>query len=306
MGSMSKKYKIAGLTILLLGIGLLTALYLNRYNLGILEPKGLIAAKERNLMIATVLLSTLVVIPVFVLTAVICWRYRENNRNATYTPDWDKNNKLEALWWGLPCALILILAVITWQSSHDLDPFKPLASSKKPLTVQVIALQWKWLFIYPDQRIATVNYVQFPKNTPVNFVITADAPMNSFWIPQLGGQIYAMAGMSTQSHLMASETGSFKGSSANLSGKGFASMKFTAVSSTQADFNAWVKATQKSPTSLTQESYTKLARPSENTPASNFVAYHADLYDTVIAKYMGHTTGPTHAHVHNPETAQAE
>ena len=132
-------------------------------------------------------LSLIVVIPVYIMLFLFAWKYREGNTKAKYSPDWDHSALLETIWWTVPLLLITILSVVTWNSSHDLDPFRPLNSSVKPVKIQVVALQWKWLFIYPEQNIASVNYVEFPVNTPVDFEITADAPMNSFWIPQVGG-----------------------------------------------------------------------------------------------------------------------
>ena len=283
---MNKTNKVA--LFVVAGLAAITSIFLvlHSSDLTILNPKGLIAEKQRNLILFTTLLSVIVVIPVFILTFTIAWKYRASNVAARYTPEWDHNSKLEAVWWGIPCAIILVLGVVTWQSSHDLDPYKPLVSSVKPITIQVIALQWKWLFIYPDQQIATVNYVKFPAGTPVNFAITADAPMNSFWIPELGGQIYAMSGMSTQLHLMAESTGSYNGSSANLSGRGFAGMKFVAESISQADFDRWVSEVKQSPSLLDDDSYAKLAEPSENNARTNYATVQHNLYDMVIAKYM--------------------
>jgi cytochrome o ubiquinol oxidase subunit 2 len=150
----------------------------------------------------------------------------------------------------------------------------------------VIALDWKWLFIYPEQRIATVNYVAFPEKTPVNFQITADAPMNSFWIPQLGGQIYAMPGMSTKLHLMADRTGEFRGSSANISGEGFAGMTFTAKSDTSAGFDRWVKSIKQSPNQLSLGTYDQLAKPSQDNPPMYYSLKEHNLYDIVVMKFM--------------------
>ena len=218
---MMNKSKFIAIGLLILGAIAGVALLLHGHTIDVLVPKGTIAKKELDLLVTATLLMLIVVIPVFVLTFTIAWKYRASNTKAKYTPDWDHNRAIETVWWAIPFVLILILSVITWQSSHELDPFKPLASSKQPITIQVVALQWKWLFIYPEQHIATVNYVQFPVDTPVNFVITSDAPMNSFWIPQLGGQIYAMAGMSTQLHLMATDPGSYNGSSVTPQRTGF-------------------------------------------------------------------------------------
>ncbi len=283
---MSKKLLFALPPLLVLAAILLGWSLLHGHTIAILNPQGIIARKEFSLLIVATLLMLIVVIPVFVLTFVIAWRYRASNTKAKYTPDWDHNHALEALWWGIPCALIIALSIITWRSSHELDPYKALASTTKPITIQVVALQWKWLFIYPEQQIASVNLVEFPAGTPVNFEITADAPMNSFWIPQLGGQIYAMPGMNTSLHLMADTPGSYAGSSVNISGKGFAGMKFTAKSTTEADFNQWVKAAGHTRRPLSLTTYDQLAKPSENNPAATYALTDPNLYNDVIMKYM--------------------
>lgn len=263
------------------------------HTVSLLAPAGTIADQQRDLMQFAAILSLVVIIPVFILTFFIVWRFRDGNVNAKYRPNWDGNKKLEAIWWGIPCAIIVVLAVVTWQSSHSLDPSRALKSDTKPMTIQVVALNWKWLFIYPEQNIATVNYVQFPEDTPVTFEITSDGPMNSFWIPQLGGQIYAMAGMQTKLHLMADNPGTYNGSSANLSGKGFAGMKFTAVSSSKDDFSTWVQTVWESPDRLDMNELEQLMKPSENNPVKLYGARDEAIYDTVMMKYMGH--GGIHA-----------
>jgi cytochrome o ubiquinol oxidase subunit 2 len=287
--SKPSKFGIAGLVLLgLIGFSVLAA---HAAHGAVLDPKGLIGHQERRLMIVATLLGLLVIVPVFVMLFFIAWKYREGNTGKAirYTPEWDHSRLAETIWWTGPLVIILILSAIIWRSTHALDPFKPLASSRPPLTIQVVALQWKWLFIYPEQHIATVNYVQFPAQTPVNFEITADAPMNSFWIPQLGGQIYAMAGMSTQLHLMADGNGSYAGSSANLSGAGFSGMRFTAKSTSAAAFSQWVSSVQQSTVSLNPALYSKLAQPSANVPVASFGSPAANLYDSVIMKYMAPT-----------------
>jgi cytochrome o ubiquinol oxidase subunit 2 len=183
--------------------------------------------------------------------------------------------------------LIIALSFMAWNGSHTLDPARPISSSNKPITIQAVALQWKWLFIYPAQHIATVNYVQFPKDTPINFETTSDNAMNSFWIPQLGGQIYSMAGMSTQVHLLASETGSFRGDSANISGKGFAGMNFVAKATSRDDFNSWVGVTQDSPNQLGSAEYSALAEPSQYNKPTAYSLQAQGLYDTIIDKFAG-------------------
>ncbi len=272
----------------LVGLLALGALAFYARHATVLQPQGLIASQEKQLLVFATLLSLVVVLPVFVMTFGIVWKYRAGNKNATYMPDWDHSHLFETLWWGIPCVIIIILGVVTWKSSHDLDPFRPLNSTVKPLKIQVVALQWKWLFIYPEQRIATVNYIQFPEKTPIDFEITADAPMNSFWIPALGGQIYAMSGMSTQVHLMADKAGSYRGSSANISGKGFAGMKFVAESASAPRFAEWVKSVKQKNNALDSTAYGNLAAPSEDQPITHYSSAQADLYDTILMKYMGH------------------
>lgn len=279
---------------LLLGIGIAFAAlvavaavwYIGGLKIDVLEPKGIVAFKQYNLLVFTTLLGFIVIIPVFVMAIFIAWRYREGNTKAKYTPNVSTNRLAETIWWGIPIILIAILSVVTWTSTHDLDPHKPLVSSMKPVRIQVVALDWKWLFIYPEQNIATVNYVQFPVNRPVNFEITADAPMNSFWIPQLGGQIYAMQGMTTKLHLNANEIGSYKGLSANISGEGFADMKFTAKATTKADFEAWVIGVKQSDKKLTPATYAALAKKSTDAPVAYYASSTDGLYDTIVMKYM--------------------
>lgn len=195
----------------------------------VLQPAGPIAHKERSLMLTATLLGLAVIIPVYILTVLITLKYRVENKHAKkYQPTWDHSRVLETVWWAIPIAIIAVLSVIAWQSSYALDPFKPLASKAKPLNIQVVALDWKWLFIYPGQQVASVNELQLPVGRPVSLQITSDSVMNSFWLPRLSGQIYAMPGMSTELHLMADSGGTYDGASANISGSGFAGMAFTA------------------------------------------------------------------------------
>lgn len=282
---MKRAFKLILAILILLGAGALVALFVSTHNIPVLDPKGAIASKERELLSTASLLMLIVVIPVFIITLVFAWKYRASNGKAKHMPDWEHNYIAECCWWGVPIVIIVILAIITWKSSHELSPFKPLENGKKPIAIQVVALDWKWLFIYPDQGIATVNFVQFPEQTPVDFEITSDAPMNSFWIPQLGGQIYAMPAMRTKLHLIANEIGSYRGSSANISGKGFAGMVFTAKASSEGDFNRWVQSVRRSSKRLTLEEYHRLMQPSEYNPVTSYVLDQRDLFDRIIMKY---------------------
>lgn len=291
----SKKIRLIALGLVVVGVISALCIFLNGANLDILNPKGEIASKQRDLIVFATVLSAIVVVPVFALTFFIGWRYKESNKKAKYTPEWGGNRILESIWWGIPIILILVLSVITFKSSHDLDPFKPIESNKKPITIQVVALQWKWLFIYPEEGIATVNYVEFPVNTPVNFEITADAPMNSFWIPQLGGQIYAMSGMSTHLNLIANETGSYDGSSANISGEGFASMKFVAKATAREDFDRWVDESHLKNNVLGQTSYAELVKPSANETPTIYSDVDPELYTMIMKKYIASGRHGSHA-----------
>lgn len=270
--------------LVLLMAGALTFLAMNG-TVPVLDPSGIVALKERNILLFAMLLSLIVIVPVYVLLIFIIWRYRESNKKANYAPDWDNHNGIEATWWGIPLLIVAVLSVVTWFSSHDLDPYKALDSDKEPVTVQVVALQWKWLFIYPEYDIAAVDYFQIPVDRPINFEITADAPMNSFWIPQLGGQVYAMAAMTTKLHLAADEPGVYQGVSANISGEGFASMNFEAEAVSEEDFQKWVDQARRSDKILDIPTYKELAKPSIG-EVTTYVLAEKDLHDTIVMKFM--------------------
>ena len=252
----------------------------------LLDPKGTIAADEKHIMVISILLMLIVVIPVIIMTFLFAYQYRASNTKAKYEPEWCHSTVLEVIWWSVPCVIVAILGYITWTSSFKLDPYKPLVTNEKPIVIQAIALEWKWLFIYPEQNIATVNFVQIPKGVPVEFLITAEGPMNSFLVPQLAGQIYAMAGMQTKLHLIANEEGDYQGISSNFSGDGFSSMKFTVRASSPAQFADWVKTTKQSPNQLTMLAYNKLAAPSENSPVQYFSSTNKNIFETVVMKEM--------------------
>lgn len=252
----------------------------------VLNPEGTIAKQQLTLILITTGLGIFVVIPVFILLFTIAWKYREGNTKAQYQPEFHGNAKLEVLWWGIPILIILVLAVITWVSTHALDPYKPLESDKRPVEVQVISLEWKWLFIYPEQGIATVNYMNIPEGTPINLSITSDAPMNSFWVPALAGQVYAMTGMTTKLHLAADTTGSYNGASANLSGDGYAGMRFKVNSLTSTEFEDWVRQSTNADDWLTVTSYNELRQPSKDNKEKTFGLVQGDIFNKVVVKYM--------------------
>jgi cytochrome o ubiquinol oxidase subunit II len=252
----------------------------------VLQTHGLLADRERELIFITVILGIVVVVPVFILLFGVAWRYRASNKKAKYEPEYDGNRGLELLWWGIPGIIILVLGVITVISTIALDPYKSLDSDKKPINVQVISLQWKWLFIYPDYHVASVQQMVIPEDTPINLTLTSDAPMNSFWVPALSGQVYTMNGMSTQLHIMADDQGTYNGTSANISGDGFADMAFKVISKSDVDFTAWAVKHEGDADTLDQASYNELAKPSKNVPVKTYKLTDANLYNEVVAKYM--------------------
>lgn len=283
---MKAKYKLICSIVLVLALIAAMLVWLFSTEVAIFHPAGDIARRQRDLIVFTILLSLVVIIPVFFMTIMFAWRYREGNKKANYKPNWDHNHMAEAIWWGIPIIIIIVLAIVTWKTSHSLDPYKPLDSDKKPLTVQVISQDWKWLFIYPDQGIATVNHLRIPEKTPINFLITSDSAMNSFWIPRLGGQVYAMAGMQTKLHLIANKTGIYEGVAANITGEGFAGMKFKTTAVSENEFEKWVKEAKTSDKILDNISYIELAKPTKNHPPETYVLADRSVYDTVIMKYM--------------------
>lgn len=281
-------WKLKAAFFLLVAFGVVTIGVVAFYSgsIAVLSPKGMIGEKQRDLLWIATALMLIVVIPVFALTFFIAWKYRHDHPTAEYRPNWDFSLTLEALWWGIPCLIILVLGAITWKGCHELDPFKPIENGVKPIRIQVVALQWKWLFIYPEHQIASVNFVQFPEKTPIAFEITSDAPMNSFWIPELGGQVYAMSGMTSKLHLIANISDTFRGCSANISGSGFSGMTFTAKSSSQGDFDQWISSVRQSGMALSRDVYEKLAEPSAYAPTASYQLGDAGLFDWIVMKYM--------------------
>lgn len=251
------------------------------------HPKGLIARSQLDLIHTNIFLMLIVIVPTFLFLFYTLWKYRVKNRKARYDPEHSHSFWGEVLLWAIPSSIIAVMVVITWRATHELDPYKPIESETPPLTIQVVALDWKWLFIYPEQGIATVNYVQFPERTPIHFELAADGtPMNSFWLPQMSGQIYAMTGMVTQLHIMADGPGVYTGRAAEINGEGYADMTFVAKSTSQADFKSWVAFVQASPLHLTLPVYDELAKSSQNHPITQYSHVQDDLFMQIVMKYM--------------------
>ncbi|MGP1930294.1 MAG: ubiquinol oxidase subunit II [Arsenophonus sp. ET-YP4-MAG3] len=254
----------------------------------LMNPKGSISVEQKKLILTALYLMLFVIIPVIFMTIIFCRKYRLNNKEkSTYWPDWAYSSKIELACWTVPIIIIAILAVITWKTTHQLDPYKTLESNKKPITIQVISTDWKWIYIYPEKNIATVNEIAIPIGVPINFKVTAESVMNSFFIPALGSQIYAMAGMQTKLSLIANEPGIYKGFSSSYSGHGFSGMKFNVIATPDIEsFNKWIQKVKTSTKRLDNMSeFKQLAKPSNNVPVIYFSNVKSNLYEELILKF---------------------
>lgn len=287
MKSRMKKELRLGLIVLGVGIVILTTInFLTSHNIAMFNPKGIIASAQRDLMVIEIAIMLAVLIPTILLFYFFAWRYRSPDKHVPYQ-EHDHSVFGELMLWAIPTIVVAILAVLNWTSAHTLDPYKPIQmAGAAPLTVQVVALNWKWLFIYPRENIASVDTIVVPQQTPLEFDLTADAPMNSFWIPQLGGQLYAMGGMVTRLHLMADTTGQYLGKATEINGEGFSSMTFNVESVTQSSFNSWVQRVKKSSQPLTLNEYKKLAQPGETYPQAYYSMVDGNLYNDIVMQYM--------------------
>lgn len=254
----------------------------------VLMPSGEIANQQRDLFMLTVYLSAVVVIPVFVLLGWFAWQYREDNPKAKYQPEWSENKWLEIVWWGIPIVIIVALSIITYITSHSLDPYRPIESDKEAVSVQVVALQWKWLFIYPELGVATVNELTIPVDRPVHFTLSADAPMSAFWIPALGSQIYSMNAMSSQLNLIANYENTYKGYNTNINGEGYSKMVFDVHAVSEDKFEKWHTSHAASGHVLDQHHLAELTEPSIVSAPMYMRLDDDNLYNTIIMKYMGH------------------
>ena len=252
----------------------------------VLNPKGPIADAERGLMIDAFTVMMIVVVPIIVMAFWFAWRYRAGS-NARYEPTWAYSVKVDAVVWLIPALIVVAVAVLLWRSTHHLDPYREIASSNPPLDVQVVAQDWKWLFIYPEQGVASVNQLAIPADRPISLRITSDTVMNSFYVPALAGQIYAMAGMQTRLQLLADKPGKFVGRNTQYSGGGFSDQFFEVVAMSQADFDAWMAKAKQAPGKLDAPTYAKLAERSRLNPIVQYSAVEPKLFDAIIDKYTG-------------------
>jgi cytochrome o ubiquinol oxidase subunit 2 len=261
-------------------------------NIVLFDPKGPIGDAERFVIVTAFALMLIVVIPVFVMSFWFSRRYRASNTGATYTPKWSYSGKIDLVIWLVPIAIVTALGFLAWSQTHHLNPNKPIDAGVEPIRIEAVSLDWKWLFIYPDHHIATVNQLVFPAKVPLSFRITSDTVMTSFFIPQLGSQIYAMAGRQTRLHLMADEPGVYAGQNQQFSGRGYADMHFKAMAVSREQFEAWVQKTKQTPAKLDLARFEQLAKPSLGYPVTTFSSVKPGLFDHIMSQYMPRGINP--------------
>jgi len=262
-------------------------------NMVVMNPMGDIALQQRNLVIFATALMLLIVIPVIALVGIFAWRYRASNTAARYEPNWDHSTQLELVIWAAPLLIVICLGAVTWTGTHLLDPYRPIerlskgrpvAPGTRPLEVQVVALDWKWLFIYPEYGVATVNELAAPVDRPIQFRLTSSSVMNAFYVPTLAGMIYAMPSMETKLHAVINHPGNYAGFSSNYSGAGFSGMRFRFHGMDDAAFAAWIARNRASHASLSRSSYLALEKPTENSPVMRFASVTPGLFDAVVGQ----------------------
>ena len=249
------------------------------------DPKGPVGDSERFVIFVAFALMLIVVIPVFVMVFLFARKYRYSNSKATYAPKWSYSAKIDFVIWIIPVIIVTALGILTWSETHHLNPYKPIDHGVEPINIQAVSMDWKWLFIYPDQNIATVNELVFPVNVPLSFRITSDTVMTSFFIPQLGSQIYAMAGMQTRLHLMAEEAGVYLGQNQQFSGSGYADMNFKAIATPGKQFKEWVQKIKQTSGKLDLDRFEELGKPNTVPSAIYFSSVKPALFDHILNKY---------------------
>ncbi|MFV0276699.1 MAG: ubiquinol oxidase subunit II [Parahaliea sp.] len=257
----------------------------------VMSPSGDVAAQQADLILWSTYLMLIIIVPVIILTLLFAWRYRASNKNATYQPDWGHSTVLELVIWAAPLIIIIALGAMTWVSTHKLDPYRPLeridhqtplAADARHMEVEVVAMDWKWLFFYPELGIATVNELAAPVDQPLQFRITSTTMMNAFYVPALAGMIYAMGGMETQLHAVINKPGSYEGFSSNYSGEGFSQMRFKFLGMSRQDFDQWVARVKAEGSPLGVDAYKALARPSIDDPVRYYREVAPGLYDAIL------------------------
>ena len=272
----------------------------------VLDPQGVIGKAEKMLLINSLAIMLAIVVPTIAATFAFAWWFRASNARARYLPDWAYSGHIELIVWGIPLLVIMLLGGVTWIASHELDPAKPLTSNTPPLEVQVVSLDWKWLFIYPNQGVASVNQLVVPAGAPIHFSLTSASVMNAFFIPQLGSMIYTMNGMTTQLNLQADAPGTFRGLSSHFSGDGFSDMHFAVFALPAERFAAWVKATRSAGPTLDPKTYAALARQSITARPFTFRAVAPGLFQQIVTQKLPPGPGPRTGRPHPSVSPRTE
>src|ERR1700722_6157142 len=270
---------------------------------GVLDPKGPVAAAERLVLFNSLGIMLAIVIPTILATLGVAFWFRASNRRARYRPDFAYSGRLELLVWSIPAMTGLLVGGVAWIGAHDLDPRRPIASPVRPVSIQVVSLDWKWLFIYPELGIASVNQLTIPVDTPVNFELTSSGVMNSFFVPQLGSQIYTMAGMATHLNVQADHTGPYRGLSAQYSGSGFSDMRFSVAAVPASDFDKWVGTARSDGPALDAQAYADLAKPGMAVAPFTYRAVAPDLFKSILGAVM-HPGDPSRHTNHQSQRAE--
>jgi cytochrome o ubiquinol oxidase subunit 2 len=260
--------------------------------LDVLEPRGTIGIADKTILVDSLAIMLAIVVPTIVAIFAFAWWFRANNKRAKYLPDWEYSGRIEMIVWFIPALTVILLGGVGWIGAHELDPARPLPGKTPPLEIQAVSLDWKWLFIYPAQHVATVNQLIIPAATPIHFSLTSASVMNVFFIPQLGSMIYTMNGMRTQLNLDANQPGNFRGQSSHYSGDGFSGMHFDVRAVPADQFATWVAATQKSGDALDEAAYTKLTAQSENVAPFTYRAVAAGIFGDVVMQKLPPGPGP--------------
>jgi cytochrome o ubiquinol oxidase subunit 2 len=273
-------------------VGLITSFLVeNCRGAGVLDPQGPVAFAERLILFNATAIMLVVVVPVIVLTLAFAWWYRASNKRATYSPDWSYSGHIELVVWSIPAMVVILLAGVAWTGSHLLDPPRKLEARAEPVQIEVVSLDWKWLFIYSHQHFATVNQLVVPAGTPIEFTLTSASVMNAFFVPQLGSQIYTMPGMTTRLNLLADRPGDYPGLSSHFSGDGFSDMRFLVHAVSASDFQTWLARTRDTASALDADRYLQLARASSNTQPQTYRSVDPDLFKHIVQNTAQPLTG---------------
>jgi cytochrome o ubiquinol oxidase subunit 2 len=272
----------------------------------VLDPQGFIGLSEKTILIDSLAIMLAIVVPTIAATLAFAWWFRASNTRATYLPDFEYSGRIELIVWSIPLLTVILLGGVAWIGSHDLDPAKPLASNTPPLEVQAVSLDWKWLFIYPDQRVASVNQLMVPSGVPIHFSLTSASVMSAFFIPQLGSMIYTMNGMRTQLNLQADQPGTFHGLASHYSGDGFSDMHFDVHAMPPVEFAAWIEGTRNTGPTLDSASYVALARQSINTSPFTFGAADPALFQQIVTQQLPPGPGPQTGRPHPSVSPRTE